>query len=306
MSTFDALIAQTFDAVFIQLMILIGINIILALGLNLITGVTGQLSMGHAGFVSIGAYTSAILVMHYHLPFAVSILGAGAMAFLVGIVIGTPTLRLEGDYLAMVTIGFGEIIRVVFLNLKITGGGLGLSGIPKFTGFTVVWVIAVLMILFNWLLLRSRTGRAMYAIREDEIAAAASGVNTTLYKVMAFAMGAFMAGVGGALYAHYMYYIHPEDFRFIKSVEILNMVVLGGMGSIPGTILGATLLTVLPEQLRFVKEYRLLFNGALLILLMTYRPNGILGDIRWYDVKRWWRERQGKDKDPSAGEGLQT
>lgn len=290
----EALILQYVDIYVLQIMVLIGINIILALGLNLITGVTGQLSMGHAGFMSIGAYTSAILSLQFGMPFWLCLMAAGLTAAMAGVLIGIPTLRLEGDYLAMVTIGFAEIVRVVFLNLDIAGRGMGLSGIPANTSFSVVWGLVIVIVLLNTGLLKSRPGRALYSIREDEIAAEASGVNTTLYKVIAFAMGTFLAGIGGSLYAHYLTYISPQDFDFMRSVEYLNMVVLGGMGSIPGTILGAVILTIAPEGLRFVEDYRLLFYGGLLVILMIFRPNGLLGDVRWVDVKRTWARIRGQ------------
>ncbi|MGE5544286.1 MAG: branched-chain amino acid ABC transporter permease [Bacillota bacterium] len=295
----EALLLQYVDIYVLQIMVLIGINIILALGLNLITGVTGQLSMGHAGFMSIGAYTSAILALNFGMPFWFCLLAAGLMAALTGVIIGIPTLRLEGDYLAMVTIGFAEIVRVVFLNLDIAGRGLGISGIPATTSFTLVWGLVIVIVLLNTGLLKSRPGRALYSIREDEIAAEASGVNTTLYKVVAFAIGTFLAGIGGSLYAHYLTYISPQDFGFMKSVEYLNMVVLGGMGSIPGTILGTVILTIAPEVLRFVADYRLLFYGGLLVTLMIFRPNGLLGDVRWVDVKHTWARLRGQIPLPS-------
>lgn len=288
----DGLLNQYIDAYYLQIIVMIGINLILALGLNLITGVTGQLSMGHAGFMSIGAYTSAILTMQAGLSFPVAILLGGLVAAFFGFLIGIPTLRLEGDYLAMVTIGFAEIIRVFFLNFEPGGKAVGLSGIPQYTTFTIVWGIAILVIVLNAWLLNSRTGRALYAIREDEIAAEAAGINTTAMKVMAFTVGSFLGGLGGALYAHYMYFIDPNAFDFMKSIEILNMVVLGGMGSIPGTILGTVILTLAPEMLRIVAEYRLLFYGALLVILMIFRPNGILGDVRIFDLRKRFAKKE--------------
>lgn len=288
----EAFLEQYIDIYYLNIMIIIGINIILALGLNLVTGVTGQLSMGHAGFMSIGAYTSAILAVHYGWPLWGCLLSAGLMAALFGILIGVPILRLEGDYLAMVTIGFAEIVRVFFLNFPLAGQGMGMSGIPRYTSFVLVWGLVVVIVFLNARLLGSEAGRALYSIREDDIASEACGVNTTFYKVTAFAMGAFLAGLGGSLYAHYITYINPQDFGFLKSVEFLNMVVLGGMGSIPGTILGSVILTLAPELLRVVQDYRLLFYGALLVILMIFRPNGLLGDTRWYDIKqRWMRKR---------------
>lgn len=290
----EAFLTQNIDAYYLRIMIFIGINIIVALGLNLTTGVTGQLSMGHAGFLSLGAYASAILSLQYNAPFALALLGGALTAAFFGFLIGIPTLRLEGDYLAMVTIGFAEIIRVFFLNFGPGGKAVGLSGIPQETTFVTVWVMVIVVVILNRKLLSSRVGRSLYAIRENEIAAEACGVNTTRMKVMAFTVGSFLGGLGGGLYSHYMYYINPQDFGFMRSIEILNMVVLGGMGSIPGTIIGAVTLTILPEMLRIVNEYRLLFYGALLVILMIFRPNGLLGDVRIYDIKKWWSKRGAK------------
>lgn len=288
----EAFFTQHIDPYYLRIMALIGINIILALGLNLITGVTGQLSMGHAGFMSIGAYTSAILSMQFGLSYFLAILAGAFAAALFGFIIGIPTLRLEGDYLAMVTIGFAEIVRVFFLNFEPGGKAVGLSGIPQNTTFTMVWIIVIAVVFLNAKLLKSRMGRAFYAIRENEIAAEASGVNITWMKVLVFTVGSFLGGLGGGLYAHYMYFIRPQDFAFMKSIELLNMVVLGGMGSIPGTILGAVILTIAPEMLRIVAEYRLLFYGALLVILMIFRPNGLLGDVRIYDIKKRFARKE--------------
>ncbi len=290
----DAFITQNVDAYYLRIIIIMGINIILALGLNLTTGVTGQLSMGHAGFMSLGAYTSAILTIHTGLPFGLTLLAGALVAAAFGVIIGIPSLRLEGDYLAIVTIGFAEIVRVFFLNFEPGGKAVGLAGIPQLTTFTTVFLIMIVVIYLNITLLKSHTGKALYSIRENEIAAQACGVNTTRLKILAFAMGAFLGGLGGGLYANYMYYINPGEFGFMKSIEILNMVVLGGMGSIPGTMLGAIILTIAPELLRVVADYRLLFYGALLVILMIFRPNGLLGDIRWYDLKKRWHKKEVK------------
>lgn len=288
----DAFLMQYIDPYYLRILVLIGINIILALGLNITTGVTGQLSMGHAGFMSLGAYSSAILSMQFSAPFWVALLCGALVAAFFGFLIGIPTLRLEGDYLAMVTIGFAEIVRVVFLNFEPGGKAVGLSGIPQNTTFGLVLLLVIVVIFFNARLLKSRLGRSMYAIRENEIAAEACGVNVTRIKVMAFTIGAFLGGLGGALYAHYMFFIRPQDFAFMQSIELLNMVILGGMGSIPGTVLGAVILTIAPELLRIVAEYRLLFYGALLVLLMIFRPNGLLGDVRIYDLRKRWMNRE--------------
>ena len=257
----------------------VGINLIMALGLNLITGVTGQLSLGHAAFMSIGAYASAIATVNYHVPFLLGVLIGGLVAGLFGVIIGFPTLRLTGDYLAIATLGFAEIVRVQFTNMKLTNGAIGFLGIQGSTTFPIVMTIAVLTIFAMVWLENSRNGRAMLAIREDEVASSAVGINTTLYKIQAFAIGAFCAGVGGALFAHTTTFIQPTDFGFLKSVDILSIVVLGGLGSIPGTIIGAIVLTAAPEALRSLSNYRMMVYGLLLIVIMIFRPYGLLGGV---------------------------
>ena len=195
-----------------------------------------------------------------------------------GILIGIPTLKLKGDYLAIATLGFGEIVRIVFLNLEITGGAVGLRGIPKDT--TLLWVIiSVLVTLFVlYRIIRSRVGRALIAIREDETAAESMGINTTYYKILAFGVGAFFAGLGGGLFSHYFRYIQPNSFGFLKSIEYLCMVVLGGLGNMWGSIIGAAALTAIPEFLRASADYRQLFYGAILVIMMRLRPQGIMGE----------------------------
>lgn len=273
-------VVSLIDPYLLQILVNIGIAIILALGLNLITGLTGQLSLGHAAFMSIGAFTGAILTIKLGMPFSINILLTGCMSAFAGIIIGFPTLRLSGDYLAIATLGFAEIIKVVFLNLDITNRALGLSVPPPNTVIPLalyVFLLTALTIIIMALIHNSRFGRALKAIREDEIAAEAMGINTTRYKIMAFSVGAFFAGVGGGLYAHFIAYINPSDFAFSKSIDILNMVVLGGLGSIPGTIIGAALLTAAPEFLGFMSRYRMLVYGAMLVFLMIFRPNGLMG-----------------------------
>ncbi|AET69434.1 ABC-type branched-chain amino acid transport system, permease component [Desulfosporosinus orientis DSM 765] len=273
------LINDLIPAYILMVVLFIGINLIMALGLNLITGVTGQLSLGHAAFMSIGAYSSAIATVNYHVPFLLGVLIGGLVAGLFGIIIGFPTLRLTGDYLAIATLGFAEIVRVQFTNMKITNGAIGFLGIEGSTTFPIVMTIVVLTICAMVWLENSRNGRAMLAIREDEIASSAVGINTTLYKIQAFAIGAFCAGVGGALFAHTTTFIQPTDFGFLKSVDILNIVVLGGLGSIPGTIIGAVVLTAAPEILRPLANYRMMVYGVLLIIIMIFRPYGLMGGV---------------------------
>lgn len=270
------------SAYHLQILILVFINIILATSLNIVTGFTGQLSLGHAAFMGIGAYTSAILTLKISVPFVPALIAGGVIAAVFGILIGIPTLRLKGDYLAIATLGFGEIIRIIALNLKITGGTVGLRGIKQETTFLVVLIVLVLTIFTIRRIINSRVGRTFISIREDEIAAEAMGIETTKYKVLAFALAAFYAGIAGGLFAHYFRYINPNSFGFMRSIEILSMVVLGGMGKISGSIVGAAVLTAAPELLRSISAYRQLIYGALLVIMMIVRPEGILGDA---DVK---------------------
>ncbi|MDL2317600.1 branched-chain amino acid ABC transporter ATP-binding protein/permease [Eubacteriales bacterium OttesenSCG-928-A19] len=257
------------------------INIILAVSLNLVVGLLGQLALGHAGFVSVGAYACALfwlnVEMPYNMTYMTGLLCGGLVAALVGVLIGIPALRLRGDYLAIITLGFGEIIRVVINFLPFTGGAKGLRGIPGFIEFPSVYFIMALFICGIVTLIKSRHGRAIIAIREDEIAAEAAGIPTTFYKVFTFAVAAFMAGVAGGLLASYNRILVPASFGFMKSIEIVVMVVLGGMGSITGSVIAATVLTVLPEALRVIADYRMVVYSLLLILMMLFRPEGLLG-----------------------------
>jgi len=257
-------------------LVLAGIYVILGVSLNLINGFTGQFSIGHAGFMSIGAYFGAIATVKFGLPFALALLMGGLVAALAGMLIGLPTLRLRGDYLAIATLGFGEIIRVVFLNWEYVGGARGFS-VPRLTNFTWVYVIAVLtvVIIRNWV--QSAHGRACIAVREDEVAASAMGINTTLYKVIAFSVGAAFAGIAGALYAHYFFLIAPHSFGFLRSVEVLIIVVLGGLGSISGSVIAAILLTGLSMLLANWPYPRLIIYSLTLIGIMIYRPGGLMG-----------------------------
>lgn len=280
---------------------LVGIYIIMAVSLNIATGYLGQLPLGHAGFMSLGGYASAILIIRLMPVLGVTqrdmITGAGAAvplliagiifggvcAALAGLVIGIPALRLKGDYLAIITLGFAEIIRVVINNIdgvvgfELTGGAKGLSGIPGYTNFFNVFLVVAIVIFLIHTMMKSRHGRAILAIRDNEIAAEATGVHTTYYKTLAFVVSAFFAGVGGALYAGSIGVMDPSKFGFMKSVEILVMVVLGGMGSMLGSVLSATVLTILPEALRAFSDYRMLVYSIVLILMMIFRPEGLLG-----------------------------
>ncbi|TDT63279.1 branched-chain amino acid ABC transporter permease [Fonticella tunisiensis] len=266
-------------------LIIIGINIILAVSLNLITGFTGQFSLGHAAFMSIGAYASAIATTKLEQPFIVGILMAAVSAAVAGVIIGIPTLRLKGDYLAIATLGFGEIVRIIGLNVDYVGGATGLNDIPQYTNWTWIYfmVIATVLIIKNFI--NSYHGRACIAIKEDEIAAEAMGVNTTYYKVLAFTIGALFAGIAGALYANYFYFIKPDSFGFMKSIDILVIVVFGGMGSILGSIAGAVVLSIISAFLQSIPELRMVVYAVILFLIMVYRPNGLLGKFDLKDLK---------------------
>ncbi len=276
-----ALLAQI-DPYILQILVSIGIGVILALGLTIITGLTGQLSLGHAAFMSIGAFCSALLTIRLNLPLSVNLLLSGCLSAGVAALVGWPILRLSGDYLAICTLGFAEIVKVIFLNLELTNKALGLS-VPTPRTFVplpvLVWLVAGLMVVATAFIASSRLGRALKAIRDDEIAAESMGINLARYKVQSFALGGFMAGVGGGLYAHFISYINPSDFGFLKSVDILSMVVLGGLGSVPGAVLGAAVLGAAPELLRFMAQYRMLVYGVLLVIMMVFRPNGLLGGV---------------------------
>jgi branched-chain amino acid transport system permease protein len=295
-----------------RVLVLCGLNVILALSLNMVNGVTGQFSIGHAGFMAVGAYVSAAFTVYATPrlfgvqpesgalaaagPFIVALLLGGLVAGLMGLLVGLPSMRLRGDYLAIVTLGFGEIIRVAILNIDAVGGARGFAGIPQRTDLGWVAAVAVLTFVVLRNLVRSYHGRALLAIREDEIAAEALGVPTTRYKVSAFVIAAFFAGVSGGLFSHYTY-LHTNSFTFMKSIEVIVMVVLGGMGSLTGSILGAVLLTALPEVLRFASAERLIIYSLLLIVLMIARPQGILGnrEIGWGWLTSRFRKAGGKE-----------
>ena len=281
---------------FLQILILIGINIMLAVSLNLINGFTGQFSIGHAGFMAIGGYSSAFFTYYFgrdliqslsaviffpwmakSIIFVLALILGGMLAAVAGLVVGIPSLRLKGDYLAIATLGFGEIIRVMILNIDAVGGARGFADIPGYTNLFWVLFFMILTIIVVRNLVRSTHGRAFLSVREDEVAAEAMGINTTYYKVYAFVIGAFFAGIAGGLFGHYLMYLHTNSFTFMRSIEVIIMVVLGGMGSITGSILAAIILTILPEFLRVVKDYRMVIYSLILIILMLTRPQGIFG-----------------------------
>lgn len=263
-----------------SVIIFICINIILATSLNLTTGFLGQLALGHAGFVAVGAYTSALFTKTVKLPFLefpIALLIGGIVAAIFGIAIGIPALRLRGDYLAIITLAFSEMIRVFIVNSKFTGGARGLSGIPFLSNFTNVFFITVIIITILFLLIRSRHGRAMISIREDEIASEAMGISSTYYKILGFTISAFFAGIGGGIFAHYITMLEARKFNFMYSVEILIIVVFGGMGSFTGSIIAAIVLTIFNEALRDFSIYRIIAYSILLVIIMIFKPGGLLG-----------------------------
>lgn len=286
-----------------QITCLIGINMVMALSLNLISGQTGQFSLGHAGFMAIGAYTSAAVTVlanpylekfFYFLPspfsqtliFLIALIAGGLMAALGGILVGFPTLRLRGDYLAIATLGFGEIVRVLILNIDALGAARGMSDIPQDANFFWIYLFVLITLFTISNLISSPKGKALLAIREDEIAAESVGINIAKYKIISFTLGAFFAGIGGGLFAHLNTYLNPSSFTFLKSVEFVVMIVLGGMGSLTGTLIATTLLTILPELLRAASEWRMVIYSLLLIVMMIWRPQGILGNREWKFIRK--------------------
>ena len=271
-----SLAAGSFNRYYLGIAIDVGINIILAVSLNLINGHTGQFSLGHAGFMAVGGYIAAKITLIYGAAFFFpALLVGGLVAALAGLAVGGPSLRLRGDYLAIVTLGFGEIIRVIFQTSDFFGAATGLTGISKLTTFGWSWGLAAVTVYVVAGLVNSTYGRGFIAVHDDEIAASAMGINPVRYKVTAFVIGAFFAGIAGGLYAHQKAVISPSGFDFVKSIEIVVMVILGGMGRTVGVILAAIILTIMPELLRGVAEYRMIIYSLLIIGLMLTRPQGL-------------------------------
>jgi branched-chain amino acid transport system permease protein len=299
-------VSGSIDPYFLDVVMGVGVSVVLASSLNLINGFTGQFSLGHAGFMAVGAYTSAMLttvvaprlgwnpVLLQWVFFPMSLIAAGLLAALAGLAVGAPSLRLKGDYLAIVTLGFGEIIRVILQNLDAVGGARGLTGVPTYTNLFWTFGTAALTVYTVWALLNSTHGRGFLAVADDEVAAEAMGLDTTRYKITAFGIGSFFAGIAGGLYAHLKGYLNPGGFSFDKSIEIVVMVILGGMGRHAGVVFAAILLTLLPEGLRelgsrsvpnpfggaawsleWIKDMRMILYSLLLILLMLMRPQGL-------------------------------
>jgi branched-chain amino acid transport system permease protein len=286
-----SLFSNQIDSYFLLVAINVGINIILATSLNLVNGYTGQFSLGHAGFMAVGAYTCSAITLFAGPKFLaatgssgicstgalflIALIAGGLTAAVAGLIVGIPSLRLKGDYLAIVTLGFGEIIRVIFRNIESLGGALGLTGIPPYTNFFWTYGVVAVTIYVVVSMVNSTYGRGFLAVHDDEVAAEAMGINTTRYKIIAFVVAAFFAGIAGGLFAHSVQAIDPRGFDFTKSIEIVVMVILGGMGNTTGVILAAVLLTLLPEFLRPIADYRMMIYSLLLIILMLTRPQGL-------------------------------
>lgn len=304
---------------YIQLIVLfLFVNSIMGMSLNLVNGYTGQFSLGHAGFVAVGAYFTAVMTTKFPVPagivglpyFILISLGSGLLAGAFGYIVGLPSLRLKGDYLAIVTLGFGEIIRVSLNNASSLGGALGISSIPSMPEvdmggmvissyitsliFAIFWSVVCFFVI--WRLLKSSHGRCFLSVREDEIAAEAMGINTTKAKIQAFVVSSFFAGIAGALYAHFTNYVSPASFTFLMSIDAVIMVVLGGMGSMSGVLTSALIITVLPELLRSLKDFtggvdlRMIIYSLALILIMILRPKGLFGDK---EINLNWRKNVG-------------
>jgi branched-chain amino acid transport system permease protein len=276
-----------FWSTYSTLVFTVGVHAMLALSIWL-TLSCGLLSLANAAFMGIGAYCSALLTLQLGWPFPAVLLAGGLAPAVVALIIGVPVLRLSGVYLAMATLAFGEVVRITVLNMDITGGPEGLNGIPLVTeGWHIVLLLALTIYVLHRLH-RSKVGRAFESIKEDEVAARLMGVNVARYKLLAFVLGSFIAGVAGALNAHFTFFISPREYGFEMAVDILTMTVLGGTSGLVGPMLGSTILTLLPELLRFLHDYRALVNGAVLVLVVLFLPKGIWEPRR---IRAWWRDR---------------
>ncbi len=276
---------ENFWQVYNNLVLTVGVNALLALSIWL-TLSCGLLAMANAAFMGIGAYTAAILTMNYGAPFPLALAGGIAAPTLVALAIGGPTLRLSGVYLAMATLGFGEVVRVLILNAEsLTGGALGLNGIPQATQWWHVLAALVIVLLMLWRLRASRIGRAFEAINEDAVAASLMGIAVNAHKMLAFALGAGIAGLAGALNAHLTFFIGPSEFGFDRGVDILTMTILGGTSGLTGPVLGALIITLLPELLRSFRDFRTMMNGAILVLIVLFLPKGLWDPKR---IRQWF------------------
>ena len=282
---------DNFWAVYSNLVLTLGTNALLALSIYL-TLSCGMLAMANAAFMGIGAYSSALLTMNYGSPFSLALAGGMAAPALAAFAIGKPTLRLSGVYLAMATLAFGEVVRIFVLNTEsLTGGALGLNGIPASTQWWHV-ALALALVLFGlWRLNRSRVGRAFEAIKEDDTAAGLMGIDVAGHKLLAFVLGAMIAGLAGTLNAHLTFFIGPNEYGFDRGVEILTMAILGGINGLVGPVLGSFILTLLPELLRSLNDFRLVVNGLILVLIVLFLPQGIWDPAR---LRSWFKNKGGR------------
>lgn len=284
------------------ILILAGINLMAVLGLSLLTGFTGLFSFGHAAFMAIGGYAAAFFTVNMHWPFIPALLAGGIVAGLMSAVIGKLTLNLKGDYFCIATLGFGEAIRLILDNVQVFGGARGWPGIPAYTSLVNVVCVNVVAIFILANLIRSKHGRNMIAIREEELASQITGINVFKYKLISLMISATYAGIAGGLMAHYMTFLQPKMFSMVKSTELIIIVIFGGLGSISGSVLGAVVLTALPEVLRAFSSWRLVVYGLAVIIIMITRPEGLMGGVELTPktVKRWYAsiksKLQGKKK----------
>lgn len=282
---------DNFWAVYSNLVLTLGTNALLALSIYL-TLSCGMLAMANAAFMGIGAYAAALLTLNFDAPFALALAGGMAAPALAAFAIGKPTLRLSGVYLAMATLAFGEVVRIVILNTEsVTGGALGLNGIPPSTQWWQVALVLALVLFGLWRLNRSRIGRAFEAIKEDDTAAGLMGIDVAGHKLLAFVLGAMIAGLAGALNAHLTFFIGPNEYGFDRGVEILTMAILGGINGLLGPVLGALTLTLLPELLRSLNDFRLVFNGLILVLIVLFLPQGVWDPVR---LRQWFKRKGGQ------------
>jgi branched-chain amino acid transport system permease protein len=312
-----ALLQAVIPETYFLWIVTIGVNVVLAVSLNVVNGFTGQFSLGHAGFMAVGAYTAAKVslalvglrllglpdVLSDQLAFGVALAAGMVAATLAGLLVGMPSLRLRGDYLAIVTLGFGEIIRSIIENTDALGGALGLQGLPKRTNVVWLGISALATILMARRLAVSTQGRALFAIREDEVAAEAMGVDTTGYKVRAFTISAAYAGLAGGLVGHAIQMVTPAMFTFIRSFEVVVLVVLGGLGSVTGSVITAIVLGVAIEKAREFQQYRMVMYALLLIVLMLARPQGLLGTRELWDLPLLRRLRRSSPRPSPGGAG---
>jgi branched-chain amino acid transport system permease protein len=282
---------DNFWSVYSNLVLTLGTNALLALSIYL-TLSCGMLVIANAAFMGLGAYSAALLTMNYDAPFPLALAAGMAVPAVMAFVIGKPTLRLSGVYLAMATLAFGEVVRIALLNAEsITGGALGLNGIPQSTQWWHVALALALTLALLWRLRRSKVGRAFEAIKEDETAAGLMGIDVGVHKMLAFVLGAALAGLAGALNAHLTFFIGPSEYGFDRGVEILTMAILGGIGNLTGPVLGALILTLLPELLRSFKDFRLVVNGFILVLIVLFLPKGISDTTR---LRQWLAQRRSR------------